>query len=318
MDIYIPKRKEVLVAVPAVRHGVGGEFRLVLRNCMGGIAHDTGWFKNLIPDQGLANLTASNAAFSRFYIGSGSTAPANGDTQMQTLLAASTTAQGSDVNTYGVAPNYQRTTLKTKRFAAGVGTGTVREVGCGNNATSIAGLTVRQLVSPAIVKGASQVLDVSYRFTLWPSLADVVGSVTIEGVSYDTITRSLDLDVPSGDTMGQFGFSTASGGYNGVADGNLGSLTASTPLGSVINDVESLTWLSGGQTAGVGYREGDAKFGLNNGNLVGGVRTTWSIFSPLNIKMQCQFNLASDGVGKVLKDGTKEWTPRWRIEWVRH
>jgi hypothetical protein len=258
-------------------------------------------------------LTTSTLAFSRFYIGSGSAAPTDSNTQMETLLAVTQTAQGADIGVNGVAPNYEVSTTKTKRFIAGVGTGTVREVGCGINDTSVAGLTVRQLVSPAIVKGATQVLDLIWRFTLWPPLGDLAGTVTIDGILYDTIVRGCNYaySAPAQRCMDQFGPASIAGSNHGSASDVLGALNAAIPTGTLTSGGESITWLAGGQFPGVGYREYDFKLGLNQGNLVGGTKTIWSQTNQYH-KIQCQFS------SKVPKDATKEWTPRFRIEWSRH
>jgi len=313
--IYIPKYKESLVIVPPYRHGVSGEFRCVLYNEMGGIAHDTGWFGNTIGNQGLGLMTSQDAWNNYFYIGSGSAAPAASDTQMSTFTAASYTVQGLPVEDNGVAPNWEFSTMKTKRFAAGVGTSTIREVGVGYNDTSILGLVARQLVSPAIVKGASQVLDVSYRFKIWPSIVDVASVTSIDGADYNVITRGLGYD--RGDSaltrFVPYGVGSTS---QGVTDGNLAALSAIFPLGTLLIGAESVTWLSGGVTGTTGYREFETKFGLNQGNIAGGPRCCFQE-TKLGLKVQSQFNKVSDG-SKVPKDGTKEWTPQWRMEWVRH
>jgi len=319
--IYVPKHKdkEIVVPITATRSGVGGEFRLVLRDCMGGIDYDSGWFGNLVCDQGLGLMTTANGWSSRMYIGSGSTAPANNNTQMETLLAIGTTQQGPTVGVNGVAPNWECSSMNTNRFAAGVGTGTVREVGLGSNDSSVGGLVARQLVSPSIVKGATQVLDVSYRFKIWPVLSTLAGTVTIDGSVYDTLVKGCyyDYPAPAGRCFSQFGPMGLLEPFAwGTADGNLAALDADFPLGSVNFGAESITWLSGGQSGGVGYREFDVKFGLNNANLVGGSRCCWAMTKTYH-RIQCQFNKQSDS-SKVLKDATKEWTPRFRIEWVRH
>ena len=82
--------------------------------------------------------------------------------------------------------------METKRFIAGVATGTIREFGVSPD-TGDVNVFNRTAISPAISKASDEVLDVSYRLTLWPELNDLNGTVTIDGETYDTITRGLNI-----------------------------------------------------------------------------------------------------------------------------
>jgi hypothetical protein len=84
------------------------------------------------------------------------------------------------------------------RFAAGVGTGTIREFGTGPSSSNI-NMCVHTLVSPEVNKAADQVLDVYYRFSVYPDLTDNTGSVLIDGQTYDWVSRVArieDYDAP--------------------------------------------------------------------------------------------------------------------------
>lgn len=315
MEIWVPKYRDILVPIPPVRFGVGGEFRCVLYNENGGIARDTGWFHNLITNSGLGLMTTSNAWHTRFYISSSAGAPVVGETAVPGFLAYSVTGQGADVTSNSGAPNYIISTTKTMRFIAGVGTGTVNSVAIGADNAGTQEVA-RQIVTPAIVKGASQVLDVSYKFSIWPVLTDLAGVVNVDGADYNTIVRGLDLDQGSAGAYQQMGLTTASGSYTGVSSNNLGTLTATDPGGTTATGIETNTWLTGGVSGTVGYRETDQLFGLNFGNIAGGIRTNWATTLHI-IRMQCQWNKVSDS-SKIQKDNTKIWTPRWRLEWIRH
>jgi hypothetical protein len=315
--IIVPKYKDILVRPPTVRCGVGGEFRVIRYNCMGQVNYDSGWLDNMIVNQGLG-LQTTEANWNNYtYIGSDATAVTATDTTMGSLLAYSATLQGSPTRTGAGASPWWVASERTHRFAAGVGTGTVREIGVGED-TAATKMVSRIVIPTPVSKAADQVLDVIWRHKLYPPLGDVTGTVTIDGAVYDTTVRGLYYDyVGSGtQTLGQFGPNTASGSNQGVADGNLGALDDTTPLGTTANSAESRTWLTGGVTGTTGYREWDVLFGLNYGNLGAGIRTAWTRTNTSQY-FQCQFDRQSDGA-RVDKDDTKIWTPRWRLEWVRH
>jgi hypothetical protein len=76
---------ENLIVLPGVKRG--GEFRLIVRDLMGRVTQDTGWFPNLLTDQGLINMAAQNAWSSNMNVGSGTTPPAFTDTSLVSWMA---------------------------------------------------------------------------------------------------------------------------------------------------------------------------------------------------------------------------------------
>lgn len=85
-----------------------------------------------------------------------------------------------------------------RRFAAGTGTGTVREVGIGW-ATGGGSLFSRALVldgsgAPTeISKASDEVLDVEYVFRYYPPMDDVTGTITISGTDYTYTIRARSV-----------------------------------------------------------------------------------------------------------------------------
>jgi hypothetical protein len=289
---------------------MSGEFR-IQRYTDGIMDYDTGWFSNLIVDQGLLLCTTQFTWYNYTYIGSAGSAPTVSDTQMGALLASSTTEPTANVNTYGVAPNYEFSETVVRRFNAGVGTGTIREIGIGYNSTSVGGLFARHNVTPEITKAANQVVDVSYRFTVWPQIADVAGTSVISGITYDTITRGLNLDATNTDAFRQFGPQDSLNSIWNCWDGGLGALDANTPQGTEGLAGMDITWGAAAQ----GSRIFNNKWGLGNGNAPGGVRTIrggWEF----GIYYQTQYTAQGTG-DPIFKDTFKELDLDWTFTWAR-
>ena len=152
-----------------------GEYRAILRNEDESIVYDSGWERNLITTLG-ENLYSHEVNFSNWYtnciIGSSGATPQYTDTVMGALLAKTTNILSNDPvsNSYNAGANdYERYVTRTWRFGSGIGTGTVAEMGLGVTGSSNY-LFSHHLLDTPIVKASNQSLDVSYRFTIWPSL----------------------------------------------------------------------------------------------------------------------------------------------------
>jgi hypothetical protein len=166
------------------------------------VTGETGWFKNIIVNNGRNGL-ADNSFTSRSvycHVGTGSTAEAAGQTTLASFLAASNTIQ-AEVGTTQGAPPYYAKYVKTFRFAAGVATGTVREVGFSTQATD------GDLLSRAVVRDpdgfqtavevrSDEWIDVAYEFRLYPDhvlpdggLDDGSGIIELLGVSTNYVIR---------------------------------------------------------------------------------------------------------------------------------
>ena len=133
--------------------GIGGEFRAVLRNPDESIAYDSGWGDNLITNLGLTMFSSLDGLvpFSYCYIGNSTAAPAVGQTTMPSLLASVAPSTQTPTNSTNVGtPNYERFATKTWRFGAGVGTGTIQDMGVGATSTSVGGLFARHLLTVPI------------------------------------------------------------------------------------------------------------------------------------------------------------------------
>jgi hypothetical protein len=183
--MYYLKYKDRLTNLGSMHYRAKGEFRLVLMTDTGIVIQDTGWFDNLFLDNGIYNVGFENWSDS-MAIGDGTATPQVTDLNLQNQLAQVGASLYSEVN--GGTPNYEVITTLKGRFNAGVGTGTINEVGIRKSSTFYGGnldLSFRTLVVPGIVKAANQVLDVYWKLTVTPDLTPQSGTFTWDGVLYN-------------------------------------------------------------------------------------------------------------------------------------
>ena len=159
-----------------VRHDLAGFYKLVATNSKGQTRVVADWFCNLILDAGL-NRLGTGGIIDRISVGSGNSTPTAGQTALDTLVATTTTAVGGGVNSYDSVGNTYAFSRSTYRFATGVATGNLTEVGAGWSG----GLFSRALIKdgggvPTTVTILSdETLDVIYELRVYVP-ADVVGT----------------------------------------------------------------------------------------------------------------------------------------------
>jgi len=238
------------------------------------------WFPNLITDAGLdlfGTLSgASSIVFAFCRVGSGNTAPAFSNTALVSQVAFSNTQQANadGVNRSGTFYGWRRRTL---RFAAGVATGTLAEVGV--SATQTGALFSRALIldgggAPTTITVLSdEVLDVTYELRCYPTLADATGTVNISGTNYNWTARPLNsasYDFAWSQTIGAaIGPRLTIGGQlSGAALADLPAQNAVIGSGDrfTTGPIAALTY-----TAGQYARSFRFDVNLNDGNIAGGI-----------------------------------------------
>lgn len=236
------------------------------------------WFPNLITDAGLdlfGTLSgASSIVFAFCRVGSGNTAPAFSNTALVSQVAFSNTVQANTdgVNRSGTFYGWRRRTL---RFAAGVATGTLAEVGV--SATQTGPLFSRALIldgggAPTTITVLSdEVLDVTYELRCYPTMADATGTVNISGTNYNWTARPLNnaaYDYTWKDTIGAPIQPRLSSG--GQSSGSvLTDLPAQGAALGTLSPTGEITPLA--YTSGQYARSFRFDVGLNDGNLAGGI-----------------------------------------------
>jgi hypothetical protein len=248
------------------------------------------WFQNLITNQGLDRIGNAQTYLLACQVGSGSTPPANNNTSLQTFVAGTSTIQDT-VNGAQAAPPYYAFARRTFRFAAGTAAGNLSEVGVGWTSTGSnlfsRALIVDGLGNPITITVLSdEVLDVTYELRNYPNATDVNSNITITGAgTFTLITRGFGV-TSSTFWSGTPAATLANAGNQGVTNGPL------VPIDSTFNPPSSPDTINNGTyTNGTYSRNMSFFFGLNSGNVAGGIRTfrlNFGIGGNISSAYQCQ------------------------------
>ena len=229
--------------------GVAGYFTVDLIHAASGLVARHLEFKNLIPDAGLeaAGTTKIPGTLNQYCaVGTGSTAPAVDQTQLVAELAR-TNSTGSvlDVNSQDIAALGYCFVRVSRNFTTAQANGNLTEIGFFNAATD-GTMLCRQLfldeegVPTTITKTSEFQLRITYEFRVYPSIADLVYSATINGSAMNITRRpGAGWDLRNATSSGQpvsggFGASTASWEGGTAYSGTLGAV-GSKPGGSLGN-----------------------------------------------------------------------------------
>lgn len=235
---------------------LAGRFRLVVRGEDGAVKRDTGWFDNLLTNQGLdmlgdmslalPNPPTSKTATTYCAVGTGSTTPAFTDTQLTTQLASQIAPnQGLFTSFSYVAgpPAYWSGVISTG-FSQGAVVGNLTEVGMGVLPT--VGSTIALFSHALILDGsgnptvlpvvATDSLTVTYELRLYLDLTDHSYSITIGATNYSGIYRMANVSSPNQLFSTTINYSPFSGNtlVTQYFTGSIGAVT-SNPTGLLIN-----------------------------------------------------------------------------------
>lgn len=267
------------------------------------------WFDNLVVNAGLDRMGQASDYLSTCMVGSGSTAPAVGDTQLQARIASTISVQ-SDTNGMVVSPRYGWRRI-TFRFAAGVAAGNLSEVGVGWSTVSVfsRALILDGSGNPTTITVlADEVLDVTYELRAYVNESDVTFNVDISGVTYACVLRPANIGGSQGLQIGQevtINTANRAGGVRTTESSTLGSVT-SMPSGPQ----SSMDFTNNAYVNGTYYRNHTLTAGLNLSNFSTGIGaiTISNTFSDFQISF----------TPKIPKDSTKVLTLQARSTWARH
>jgi hypothetical protein len=188
--------KETVIELPKTRiilpskHLFGGnQVRGILRDLKGNVLQDTGWINNDWTDYGTEHIGTNFGYAMSIGTGTGVTLPGDLDLKNQVHRAQCITL--TEVNNGG--PTYDFYEIRWHRYNPGEGTGLITEIGM-HTANADNTLCCRAEITP-IDKQAANVLDMFYRTTCTPDLADKTGQVVIDGITYDWTLRPHDVDI---------------------------------------------------------------------------------------------------------------------------
>ena len=184
-----------MTTTSSLQAGVRGEYRLVVNTPQG--ERDTGWFDNLILDQGLDFLGMDIYTVQYASIGTGTAPPDVAQTSLSahTAYAAANRSGTSTVVNLG-APSYASQHTYSYTFAQGAVVGNMTEVGVGTE-NKAGKLFSRALIvdtngDPVTLTLTSiDQLTLYYRITIYPPITDQTGSFDIGGITYNYTSRLL-------------------------------------------------------------------------------------------------------------------------------
>ena len=184
---------------------LAGKFRLMVRDGVTNeIKTDTGWFDNLITNNGL-NFLATNSGssfISYCSLGSNNTPPVGTDVGVLTPISTGGNAATTGYTRTRVDVNSNLTYWSTTcryNFSAGAVVGTVREIAVTNHPSNNTSAFSRALLKaggiPAeVVVTATDLVSVDYELRCYVNTSDVVTNVTISGTPYTVTVRPIYLN----------------------------------------------------------------------------------------------------------------------------
>lgn len=302
---------------------LAGEMRVVV-NRPDGTIHDTGWFNNLILNQGLDRIgSATNTVIGYAQVGTGTSTPVATQVGLDSPVAGSaqqTLPNGGITNSGN--PTYNSNISWFFTFAQGAVVGNITEIGVGwasgtgNTLFSRALILDNAGLPTSITVTSIDQLTVYYRLTITPPVTDLTGSVVIGGTSYDYTARVATVGsfcnsswIFWASQIGQSGslpypFSSSTYGAGSV----LGSITGSPTLASGTAG----TVTPGTYTPGAYQRTDTWNWSTAQGNASGGIQAIVFAYGPQS-SMFYQYRF--DTV--IPKDNTKIMSIVTRITWTR-
>ena len=267
---------------------ISGEYRLVVTSA-DGTTKDTGWFPNLILNQGLNRLgdpaggAATLTPIVYASIGTGTSTPIATQTALDAPVAYSSVSSNASSVTNAGTPTYATLQTFTYVFTQGSVIGNMSEVGVGS-ATSSGNLFSRALIvdinsNPTTITLTSlDQLTVYYQLTISPPLVDGTGTVVLNSISYNYTTRvcaaaTFFTAVSCISNGGQGYFSNApssSGCFTYAAGASLGLISAASPTGT--SGAGWITQVAGAYTANSFSRTHTATWTPSLGNETGGIQ----------------------------------------------
>lgn len=322
----------------ALNFGFAGRFDLVARkvamgedgsplldggsNVLTGESRNLASFENLILDSGL-NRLGTGLVIDGACVGTGTTAPANSDTSLASLLRVTTTQQSRTELSGSTSAPYYAECQMVYRFAAGTATGNLSEVGLGwganSGANTMGGLWCRALIkdsggSPTTITVLSdEVLDIVYTLQLHPPASDIAGTFNLSGVAYQYTLRPAFVNKRTYsnwwavgvivDGISAYGATAFTGGIGSVTSGPSGTAGYNIAMTkqTYVNDSKQCVF--------------NVTADLNASNLAGGIRSMQ--FDLAGNCWQAEFSKVSDG-STIPKNNTNVLTIPFWVSWDRH
>ena len=309
--------------------GLQGFFRLFTTRD-GIVTQDTGFFPNLITDQGLdwfgtvpPNFNVSNSQQllgTHCGVGVGNTTPAFTDTQLTSFTAMFPTTSGSNVegytsSTYVAGPPSYWSVTKTYTFATGAVVANIAEVGVGNTASAD---TQPKLFSHALILDGggnpttlpvtgADALTVVYEFRQYLDTTDNTYSMSIGATNYTGTYRRANINTPVSFLLQNIGYDINNTNWArlNAFSGTIGPITGQ-PAGTNLG-------LDTGRSK-VAYISGTYFWSFSNTfNTATANGTIASFLTTNTVTGNYQFSISPS----LVKTSSFTLTINWNVSWIR-
>lgn len=330
--IWVPSRKLLVVEPPnAFKIGVAGYYKLDVLNPDKTLKRSTGWFRNLITNNGL-DVLCNVMNLGLVCVGSSNTPPAFSDVILGTQVASTTNSVTRSTGVQASAPYYGWQRYEWQ-FPQGAAAGNLTEVGVGNSSVDLISraLILDGLGNPtSITVLANEFLNVTYELRMYVPTVDVTGSVVLSGTSYNYTIRAsrantganfygwLPVAYQAGNVVSMQHVMTAD--CIRVTNGTINAAVTGNPSGT---SVQNGGGSSSAYSAGTYSRAHSYTWGINDGNLGGAGITAMEAqvggYQPIGSGFQ-HGGRGSFQIGfsaAIPKDNTKQLTLNFATALVR-
>ena len=303
-----------------IKARVSGEYRFVLNE---GKANekDTGWFKNMVTDQGLNRLGSTNtpAVLPNCSVGTGTNTPAASDTALQTYVAQKIGLSAGATQTFAGSPTYASSVTLQYTFAQGIAAN-LAEVGIGWGTLGSSLFSRARILDgvgapTTLTVTALDELTVYYRLTVTPNLADSSGTISINGVSTNWVSRHSTVNANFFQPNIYFMFDNANRWGSDMdivqafpSTSTLGT-TTSAPSGTPVSVTDTVA--PAAYTPGNFYCDCTNTINAATGNASGGIAAVLLNWGNSGGRTQVSFS------PPIAKDNTKTLALTFRYSWSR-
>lgn len=321
--MIINPTKEPILHIPFNVNMRGFKRIQLINKFSGKVRWDSGFFPNKILTSGRNIMSTTALWMTHCHLGTDSTPPSSTDTSLLGLVATTSTIQSTTSGSRASAPYYgwKRRTFRFSPTAGQAGQN-LSEAGIGW------GVAPSNLVSRALIIDpisqlpttvtplVDELVDVTYELRYYPPLSDVLQTVTLDGLVYDTVTRAALVNDGVAWAYGigeeirkDCAFVTDWRAY----DGAIGSLLT-LPSGLTAN-LASVTEVFDKAYSNNSYTQGmQANLSINSWNLAAGIRC-------INIKTtagayQTSFTRQGGGGERIPKSISYTMTLVWNVSWT--
>lgn len=331
--IILPETK----IIPPERNHVNLQMRLkgfsrcILRDKMGNVLQDTGWFPNMIMNRLMVSVRdggfGGNVNWQYCELGSSATAPAATDVNVNSPIDGVRKLGTASVGFGGAGGTEYYYRRHVARFLEGESTGTIREMAWHQLSTGTAYCGIHSLIvdgggtPTTIVKGADHILDVWHELRNYIPTGDTTGTISIahDGVptNFDYLARACRVGM------------TGSLQWYVLNREDISSVTTHSAVSSsepvaITSDISPGAYLAGSgnavtiTNAGVGtasstwWNECQIQAGLDSWLLGSGIRTLR--FATGNCVWQVRYGRSSDDQ-RIIKTNEDRLRLKFKLSW---